>query len=329
MPLKSIKKITIVACGSAWHAGLIGKYLIEKYAGVSVEVDFSSEYRYRSRIAGRRACLADRRELVVAVSQSGETADTLAAMKLARHKGMKVLSICNVVGSTIVRESDGVIYTHAGPEIGVASTKAYLAQVSIFYLLAVYLAFIRGAIGRNIERRLVGEFMEMPALVQKIIRDTSLIEKCAEKYKGVNSFLYLGRNINYPTALEGALKLKEISYIHAEGCGAGEMKHGPIALVDEKLPSVCIAVKCGVYEKMMSNIQEIKARSGIVISVATERDREIVKYSDMVIYVPKVSEDLSCIITVVPLQILAYYMAVKRGCDVDKPRNLAKSVTVE
>jgi glucosamine--fructose-6-phosphate aminotransferase (isomerizing) len=320
--LQKVKKITVIACGTAWHAGLIGKYLIEKHARVPVEVDLSSEYRYRKPPVAAN-------ELVIAVSQSGETADTLAALKLARHNKHKVVTICNVVGSSMVRESDGVIYTHAGPEIGVASTKAYIAQVSIFYLLAIYLAFVKGILGRNTEHKLVKEFEELPKYISKIISNKKNIQDCAEKFKQANSFLYLGRNINYPTALEGALKLKEISYIHAEGCSAGEMKHGPIALVDEKLPTVCIAPRAETYEKMLSNIQEIKARSGIIISVATERDNTIKKYSDYLIHIPKVSEDLSCILAAIPLQLLAYYMAVARGCDVDKPRNLAKSVTVE
>ncbi len=319
---KSIKKITIIACGTAWHAGLIGKYLIEKHARIPVEVDLSSEYRYRKPPSIKN-------ELVIAVSQSGETADTLAALRLARHNKLKVITVCNVIGSSMVRESDSVIYTHAGPEIGVASTKAYTAQISIFYLLAVHLAFLRGVIGRNTEHKLVKEFEELPKLITRILNNKKDIESCAEKYKQASSFLYLGRNINYPTALEGALKLKEISYIHAEGCSAGEMKHGPIALVDEKLPTVCIAPKSVTYEKMLSNIQELKARCGIVVSVATERDNIIKKHSDYVIHIPKVNEDLSCILATIPLQLLAYYMAVAKGRDVDRPRNLAKSVTVE
>ena len=320
--LKFIKKITIIACGTAWHAGLIGKYLIEKYARIPVEVDLSSEYRYRKPPTVKN-------ELVITVSQSGETADTLAAMRLARHNKLKVITICNVVGSSMVRESDGVIYTHAGPEIGVASTKAYTAQISIFYLLAINLAFLKGIIGRNTEYRLVKELEKLPKLITRVLNNKKVIQKCVEKYRKANSFLYLGRNINYPTALEGALKLKEISYIHAEGCSAGEMKHGSIALVDEKLPTVCLVPKSETYEKMLSNIQEVKARCGIIISIATDRDSIIKKYSDFVIYIPNISEDLSSILATIPLQLLAYYMAVARGCDVDRPRNLAKSVTVE
>ncbi len=319
---KFIKKITIIACGTAWHAGLIGKYLIEKYARIPVEVDLSSEYRYRNPPTVKN-------ELVITVSQSGETADTLAALRLARHNKLKVITICNVVGSSMVRESDGVIYTHAGPEIGVASTKAYTAQISIFYLLAINLAFLKGIIGRNTEYRLVKELEKLPKLIARVLNNKKDIQKCVEKYKQANSFLYLGRNINYPTALEGALKLKEISYIHAEGCSAGEMKHGSIALVDEKLPTVCLVPKSETYEKMLSNIQELRARCGIIISIATDRDSIIKKYSDFVIHIPNISEDLSSILAVIPLQLLAYYMAVAKGCDVDKPRNLAKSVTVE
>ena len=319
---KAIKKITIIACGTAWHAGLIGKYLIEKYARVPVEVDLSSEYRYRNPPVLKN-------ELVITVSQSGETADTLAALRLARRNRLKVITICNVVGSSMVRESDGVIYTHAGPEIGVASTKAYTAQVSIFYLFAIHLAFLKGIIGRNTEHKLVKELEKLPKLIMRVLNNKKDIEKCAKRYKQANSFLYLGRNINYPTALEGALKLKEISYIHAEGCSAGEMKHGPIALVDEKLPTVCLVPRSETYEKMLSNIQELKARRGIIISIATDRDNIIKRYSDYVIHIPKISEDLSAILAIIPLQLLAYYMAVVKGCDVDKPRNLAKSVTVE
>jgi glucosamine--fructose-6-phosphate aminotransferase (isomerizing) len=320
--IKKIKKITIVACGTAWHASLIGKYLIEKFSRVPVEVDLSSEYRYRKPPSVKN-------ELVMTVSQSGETADTLAALRLARHNKLKVVSICNVVGSSIVRDSDGVIYTHAGPEIGVASTKAFTAQVAIFYLLALYIALIKGIIGRNTEHKLIKEFKNIPNNIKKIINNKRKIRTCAERYKNAASFLYLGRNINYPVALEGALKLKEISYIHAEGCSAGEMKHGPIALVDEKLPTVCLVPKTDTYEKMLSNIQELKARCGIIISIASERDNLIKKYSDYVISIPRTTEDLSCILTAIPLQLLAYYVAVLRGCDVDKPRNLAKSVTVE
>ena len=319
---KAIKKITIIACGTAWHAGLIGKYLIEKYARVPVEVDLSSEYRYRNPPVLKN-------ELVITVSQSGETADTLAALRLARRNRLKVITICNVVGSSMVRESDGVIYTHAGPEIGVASTKAYTAQVSIFYLFAIHLAVLKGIIGRNTEHKLVKELEKLPKLIMRVLNNKKDIEKCAKRYKQANSFLYLGRNINYPTALEGALKLKEISYIHAEGCSAGEMKHGPIALVDEKLPTVCLVPRSETYEKMLSNIQELKARRGIIISIATDRDNIIKRYSDYVIHIPKISEDLSAILAIIPLQLLAYYMAVVKGCDVDKPRNLAKSVTVE
>jgi len=320
--LMRFNKITIVACGTARHAGLVGKYLIEKFACLPVEVDLSSEYRYRDHFISKN-------ELIITVSQSGETADTLAALRLTKHKKAKVISICNVVGSSIARESDGVIYTHAGPEIGVASTKAYTAQLAIFYLLAVHLAFIKRIIGRRKKKQLLDEFKKIPGCLRRILRNKSQIRKCARKYKNADNFLHLGRNINYPSALEGALKLKEISYIHAEGCSAGEMKHGPIALIDGKMPSVCIVPKSSTYYKMVSNIQEIKARCGIIISIATERDREIARYSDCVIYVPRTKEELYPILVALPLQLLAYYIAVERGCDVDKPRNLAKSVTVE
>jgi glutamine---fructose-6-phosphate transaminase (isomerizing) len=320
--LKRYKKITIVACGTARHAGLVGKYLIEKFSKLPVEVDSSSEYRYRDP-------QVDKDELIMTISQSGETADTLAGLKLAKHKKAKVVSICNVVGSSIARESDGVIYTHAGPEIGVASTKAYTAQLAVLYLLALKIGSVRRETSSRKKKELLDEFRKVPRYLRRILEDKNKIKRCAEKYKKADNFLHLGRNINYPSALEGALKLKEISYIHAEGCSAGEMKHGPIALIDNKMPSVCIATKSSTYEKMVSNIQEIKARCGVIISIATERDKEISKYSDSVIYVPKTSEELSPILVALPLQLLAYFIADARGCDVDKPRNLAKSVTVE
>ena len=320
--LKRYKKITIIACGTARHAGLVGEYIIERLTDIDVEVDLSSEFRYRDPHISED-------ELIITVTQSGETADTLAGLRLAKHKKAKVISICNVVGSSITRESDGVIYTHAGPEIGVASTKAYTAQLAIFYLLAVHLACIRGLIGRRKKKRLLDEFKKVPSSLRKILENKEEIKRCAKRYKDANNFLHLGRCINYPSALEGALKLKEISYIHAEGCSAGEMKHGPIALIDDKVPSVCIATKSSTYDKMISNIQELKARCGIVISIATERDKEIGRYSDWVIYLPKSTEELYPILVALPLQLLAYYIAVFRNCDVDKPRNLAKSVTVE
>jgi len=320
--LRGYRKITVVACGTARHAGLVGEYIIERLTDIDVEVDLSSEFRYRDPHISRD-------ELIIVVTQSGETADTLAALRLAKHKKAKVISICNVVGSSIARESDGVIYTHAGPEIGVASTKAYVAQLAIFYLLAVHLAYIRGLIGRRKKRELLDELRKVPHSLRRILRNKEEIKRCAKRYKDANNFLHLGRYINYPSALEGALKLKEISYIHAEGCSAGEMKHGPIALIDDKVPSICIATKSSTYDKMVSNIQELKARCGIVISIATERDKEIGKYSDWVIYLPKSIEELYPILVALPLQLLAYYIAVFRNCDVDKPRNLAKSVTVE
>jgi glucosamine--fructose-6-phosphate aminotransferase (isomerizing) len=320
--LNKIEKISIIACGTARHAGMIGKYLIEKYSRIPVEVDLSSEYKYRDPTVKKN-------ELVIVISQSGETADTLAALRLAKKKKANILAICNVVGSSIARESTHVIYTHAGPEIGVASTKAYIAQLSILYLFSLYLASAKGLLTKRKKKKYLDEFKKIPYSLCRILKNKDKIKKCAEKYKDANNFLHLGRNLNYPTALEGALKLKEISYIHAEGCAAGEMKHGPIALIDKTVPSVCIAPKTATYEKMLSNIQELKARRGIVISIASEKDKEIKKHSDYILYVPRIQEDLYPILIAVSLQLLAYYIAVERGCDVDKPRNLAKSVTVE
>jgi glucosamine--fructose-6-phosphate aminotransferase (isomerizing) len=320
--LRRVNKIIITACGTAWHAGLVGKYLIEKFTRIPVWVDLSSEFRYRDPII-------DERTLVIAVTQSGETADTLASIRMAKEKGGKVLSVCNVIGSSIARDSSGVIYTHAGPEIGVASTKAYTAQITIFFLLALYLGMLKKTLGENQVKMYLSNLKKVPVLIEKILKGKNTVLRCAKKYSYAKSFMYLGRNINFSNALEGALKLKEISYIHAEGFGAGEMKHGPIALVDEELPVVCIVPNSSIYEKMISNIQEIKARRGLIISIATEEDTHIKKHSDYVIYIPKSEELSSSILIAVPLQLLAYYIAVERGCDVDKPRNLAKSVTVE
>ncbi|MBI3602343.1 MAG: glutamine--fructose-6-phosphate transaminase (isomerizing) [Candidatus Omnitrophica bacterium] len=320
--LASIKKITVVACGTAYHAGLVGKYVLEALARLSVEVDTSSEFRYRNAII-------DKHTLMVAVSQSGETADTLAAVREARAKGAKVISICNVIGSSLTRESDGVLYTHAGPEIGVASTKAYTAQLMMFYLLSLKLAQVRHSVPVRQQRKLIKDLQSIPKLYREVLKTKTTIVKIAQANSHFGCFLYLGRNINYPTALEGALKLKEISYIPAEGYAAGEMKHGPIALIDEYRAVICIAVRSHVYEKMISNIQEIRARKGNVIVVATRGDRQIAPHADYVIEVPFVDELLSPLLTVIPLQLIAYYIAVKRGNDVDQPRNLAKSVTVE
>ncbi len=320
--IQDISSIVILACGTAYHAGIVGKYMIERLTGINVSIDVSSEFRYREPIISKKT-------LVIAISQSGETADTLAAVKEAKKKGAKILSICNVVGSSLVRISDGVFYTYAGPEISVASTKAYTAQLGALYLLTLYLAEKKNRLKKGKKKYLLGEFKKVPETMQNILDKKKEILQIAGKHLNFGSFLYLGRNINYPTALEGALKLKEISYIPAEGYPAGEMKHGPIALIDEYRAVVCIAPESALYEKMVSNIQEICARKGKVIIIATEGDGEIKRFTKEVIYIPRIDEIFSPLITVLPLQLLAYYIAVKRGCDVDQPRNLAKSVTVE
>lgn len=320
--LARCRNIMIVACGTAYHAGLVGKYIIEQLARVPVAVDVSSEFRYRSPIM-------DKDTLVIAVSQSGETADTLAAAREAKARGAKVISICNVVGSSLTRESDGVLYTHAGPEIGVASTKAYTAQLGMMYLLALKLAVIHKKLPGFRVQSLVRGLKEIPATFKKILKDKTRIAKIARANAHFGSFLFLGRNVNFPSALEGALKLKEISYIPAEGYAAGEMKHGPIALIDEYRAVVCIAPESDTYEKMISNMQEIRARKGKIIAIATDGDTGIRQHASNVIYVPKVDRLLTPLVTVLPLQLIAYYIAVARGNDVDQPRNLAKSVTVE
>lgn len=322
--LRACQKIFIVACGTAWHAGMVGKYLIEKFARVPVELDLASEFRYRDPIIPPNTIL-------IAVSQSGETADTLEAIRIAKRRGAKVASIVNVVGSSVARESHGVIYQQAGPEIGVASTKAYTSQCMCLALFTIWLGLIRGTLSRAQAKEMIAHLRGIPAKVDYILKNHDIVKELADmpEYKNAESCFYLGRNFNYPSALEGALKLKEISYIHAEGYAAGEMKHGPIALVTETFPVICIAVKGDTYEKMVSNIQEIKARKGLVISVATEGDDDIVAHSRHVIYVPECYEPFSPIVVAVPLQLFAYYIAVNRGCDVDQPRNLAKSVTVE
>jgi glucosamine--fructose-6-phosphate aminotransferase (isomerizing) len=320
--IKRISNIIILACGTAYHAGLVGKYLIERFTKIPVVVDVSSEFRYRKPIIRKNT-------VVIAISQSGETADTLAAVKEAKLKGATVISICNVVGSSLARVSDGVLYTYAGPEIGVASTKAYTAQLAMLYLLSFYIAGKKGLLRNRVKRFLIKELKSIPEILQEILKKKEDIKKLAAKHLNFGSFLYLGRNLNFPTALEGALKLKEISYIPAEGYPAGEMKHGPIALIDEYRAVVCIAPDSVIYEKMVSNIQEIRARMGKVIIVATEGDKEIRRFTGEIIYVPKTDELFTPIVSVVPLQLLAYYIAVKKDCDVDQPRNLAKSVTVE
>jgi glucosamine--fructose-6-phosphate aminotransferase (isomerizing) len=320
--LKTIKDIFIIACGTAYHAGLVGKYALESICVIPTHIDVSSEFRYRDLLIGPET-------LVVAISQSGETADTLAGVREARKRGASVISICNVLGSTLTRESDGIIYTYAGPEIGVASTKAYTAQLAVLYLFAFYLAQIRGALSGFKINKYLGALRKIPKQMGLILKEQNSIAKVSRKYSHFGSFLYLGRNINYASALEGALKLKEISYIPAEGYAAGEMKHGPIALIDEYRAVVCIAVSSKVYEKMVSNIQEIRSRKGKIIVIASEGDKEIKALVREVIYIPRQDETFSPLLVALPLQLLAYHIAVKRGCDVDQPRNLAKSVTVE
>ena len=320
--LKRLNNIVIVACGTAFHAGLVGKYALEKLARITVAVDLSSEFRYRTP-------MIDKKTLVVAISQSGETADTLAAVAEAKRKGAKILSICNVVGSSLTRASDCVCYTLAGPEIGVASTKAYTAQLAVLYLLAMYLGRIRNRAPLELIRRLIKELKTIALKQERFLEKEKAVLKVAKSYHRMGSFLYLGRRINYPSALEGALKLKEISYIPAEGYAAGEMKHGPIALIDEYRAVVCIAVNSDIYEKMVSNIQEIRSRSGKIVAIASKGNTHIKDYVQKTIYIPKCLELFSPLLVALPLQLLAYHIAVVRGCDVDQPRNLAKSVTVE
>lgn len=322
--LKACQKITIVACGTAWHAGMVGKYLIEKFAKVPVELDLASEYRYRDPIVPPHT-------IMIPVSQSGETADTLEAIRIAKSRGAQVASIVNAVGSSVARESHGVVYQQAGPEIGVASTKAYTSQVTAFALFTIWLAESRGVMDKAQAKEMIAHLRAIPEKIQQILDNQDVIKKLANtpKYRDAQSALYLGRSYNFPSALEGALKLKEISYIHAEGYAAGEMKHGPIALVTDELPVVCVATQGETYEKMVSNIQEIKARAGLVVTVATEGDKAILAHSEDVIYIPECYDPYSPILVAVPLQLFAYYVAVNRGCDVDQPRNLAKSVTVE
>jgi len=320
--LKNIKNIFIVACGTAYHAGLVGKYVLESLCAIPTQIDVSSEFRYRELLIGPDT-------LVMAISQSGETADTLAGVREAKKHGASVISICNVLGSTLTRESDGIIYTHAGPEIGVASTKAYTAQLTALYLFAFYLAGIRNILPSAKIRKYLDDLRKIPHQQELILKEQNNIARLARKHSHLGSFLYLGRNINYPSALEGALKLKEISYIPAEGYAAGEMKHGPIALIDEYRAVVCIAPASKVYEKMVSNIQEIRSRHGKIIAIASVGDKEITELTKEVIYIPKSEELFSPLLVAFPLQLIAYHIAVKRGCDVDQPRNLAKSVTVE
>ncbi|HET6487921.1 MAG TPA: glutamine--fructose-6-phosphate transaminase (isomerizing) [Spirochaetia bacterium] len=320
--LTSIDKVILIACGTAWHAGLVGKFMIEELARVSVEVDYSSEFRYRDPVIGERT-------LVLAISQSGETLDTLAGIKEARARGCHTAAICNVLGSSLTREVDGVLYTHAGPEIGVAASKTFTAQLAALYLFALYLGQRRGALDATRIRALLADLVRLPQQIEQVLHLDTETERLAHQYHAKTDFLYLGRGVNYPIALEGALKLKEISYIHAEGYPAGEMKHGPIALITEDMPVVILAPQDKVYEKILGNIQEVKARDGIVIAVCSEGDEELSKKADQVLTVPRASAYLTPILLAIPMQLLAYHVAVHKGCDVDQPRNLAKSVTVE
>ncbi|MGP1992009.1 glutamine--fructose-6-phosphate transaminase (isomerizing) [Zobellia laminariae] len=315
-------RIIIVACGTSWHAGLVAEYIFEDLARIPVEVEYASEFRYRNPV------ITDK-DVLIAISQSGETADTLAAIKLAKEKGAYVFGVCNVVGSSIARESDSGAYTHAGPEIGVASTKAFTTQITILTLIALKLAKEKGVFSQSRFHEFLTELENIPAKVEKVLESNALIEKIAEVYKDSTNCLYLGRGYNFPVALEGALKLKEISYIHAEGYPAAEMKHGPIALIDEQMPVFVIATKRGHYEKVVSNIQEIKSRKGKIIAIVTEGDTQVKELADHVIEVPETLESLTPLLTTIPLQLLSYHIAVMRNCNVDQPRNLAKSVTVE
>jgi len=323
--VRALRKVTIIACGTSWHAGLVGKYLIETLAQVPVEVDYGSEYRYRNPIVSQH-------ELAIVITQSGETADTLAALREAKRKGASSIAICNVVGSMATREADGTVYTHAGPEIGVASTKAFTSQLVALQHLALYLAQVRGTVTPADMRTHIEELLQLPQIIEHAIKASATMERVAERFHSRADFLFLGRGINYPIALEGALKLKEISYIHAEGYPAGEMKHGPIALIDENMPVVALAPDDVVFEKMVGNVQEAKARGGSVIAITSEGDPRmsaVLETTDIVVPMPRTTALLTPVVMTIPLQFLAYYIAVRRGCDVDQPRNLAKSVTVE
>jgi glutamine---fructose-6-phosphate transaminase (isomerizing) len=324
--LRNVQRIVILACGTSWHSGLVGKFLIESLARVHVDVDYGSEYRYRDPIVSDDT-------LTIVITQSGETADTLAALREAKKKGARSIAICNVVGSMATRETEGTVYTHAGPEIGVASTKAFTSQLVALHLLATYLGQIKGTLSPDQARPHLDALMQLPLLLEQTLKCEPLTEEIAKRFYQRSDFLYLGRGINYPIALEGALKLKEISYIHAEGYPAGEMKHGPIALIDEQMPVVTIAPHDHVFEKMIGNIQEAKARGGAVIALTNEGNDGLNQLldpaQDFLITVPQVHPLLTPVLMVVPLQLLAYHIAIRRGCDVDQPRNLAKSVTVE
>jgi glucosamine--fructose-6-phosphate aminotransferase (isomerizing) len=320
--LRSVERAVIVACGTSWHAALVGKFLLERLARLPVNVDYASEYRYRSPIVSRRV-------LPIFISQSGETADTLAAQREAKLHAALTLAICNVRGAMLTREASGTIYTHAGPEIGVASTKAFTSQIVALALLALKIGRVRGTLGEAEAAEFVRHLYHTPAQMEHFLASGDSVLEIARTFHQHRDFLYLGRGVNYPIALEGALKLKEISYIHAEGYPAGEMKHGPIALIDESMPVVALAPHDAVFEKMLSNIEEVKARSGIVIAVTDREDRDLRNKADFTIEVPASHELLAPLLLVLPLQLLAYHIALLRGCDVDQPRNLAKSVTVE
>jgi glucosamine--fructose-6-phosphate aminotransferase (isomerizing) len=321
-PISVAERIIIIACGTSWHAGLLGEYIFEEYTRIPVEVEYASEFRYRNPIINKG-------DIVIAISQSGETADTLAAVKLAREKGAKVIGICNVVGSSIPRETDAGVYTHAGPEIGVASTKAFTSQVTVLAMMAFTIGHRKGILSDAVYKDLINELVFVPVKIEKALMMNDQALEIAGIFQNTHNALYLGRGYLFPVALEGALKLKEISYIHAEGYPAAEMKHGPIALIDENMPVVVVATKDDTYEKIISNIQEIKARKGIVIAIVTEGDQIIRKMADYVLEVPETLPAFSGLLAVIPLQLLSYHIAVLRGCDVDQPRNLAKSVTVE
>lgn len=320
--LKEAERIIIIGCGTSWHAALIGEYMIEEYARVPVEVEYASEFRYRKPVLGKK-------DVVIAISQSGETADTLAALKMAKGQGASILGVCNVVGSSIARETDAGVYTHAGVEIGVASTKAFTAQVTVMTMFALKLAKERETISPELYASLIKDLAEVPEKVKTMLLAHPSVKEIAEKYKDAVNALYLGRGYLFPVALEGALKLKEISYIHAEGYAAGEMKHGPIALVDTNLPVIVVATKDEYYEKIVSNIQEVKARKGNIIAVVSEGDSRLKEMCDYIFEIPKSHPAIAPLLAVIPLQLFSYYIAVLRGCNVDQPRNLAKSVTVE
>lgn len=320
--IMNARRIIIVGCGTSWHAGIMGEYLFEEYSRIPVEVEYASEFRYRNPVINSD-------DVVIAISQSGETADTLAAVKLAKEKGATVIGICNVVGSSISRETHAGVYTHAGPEIGVASTKAFTAQVMVLAMMALSIGKAKYNIAPEMYMSLLNELIKVPQKIEEFLEKPDKVKKIAELYKNSPNFIYLGRGCYYPIALEGALKLKEISYIHATGYPAAEMKHGPIALIDDKMPVVVIAANRRGYDKIVNNIQEVKARKGIVIAIVREGDETISKMADHVIEVPKFTTAIGALITIIPLQLLSYYIAVMRGCNVDQPRNLAKSVTVE